>query len=119
MSLGKKGLIKAGRARAELEGVRRQKLWDPGGRWGRKLLCLQDLDDPIDNRRDGLVVEVAGAIKNQVETGRKEPVWPDIDRLVQCSVCKVKFGNNNRVAITDRLARDFTEDDIISSGGRN
>lgn len=68
---GKKGLIKAGRARAEREGVRRQKLWDPGRTLGQEVTLLQDLDDPIDNRRDGLVIEMAGAIKNQVDTGRK------------------------------------------------
>ena len=78
----------------------------PAERWDRKLLCLQDLDDPIDNRRDGLVIEMAGAIKNQVDTGRKKPVWPDIARFVECSLCKVKFGNTNGVAVPDLLAHE-------------
>jgi hypothetical protein len=88
-------------------------------RWGRKLLSLQDPDDPIDNRRDGLVVEMAGAIKNQVDTGRKEPVWPDVARFAECSLCKLHVGDADGVAIPDLLARDLAEDDIVPTRCRD
>lgn len=95
-------MLKAGRARVESEMARRPQLRFPG--W--KLLHLQDLDDPIDDRRNGLVVETSGSIKNQVDTGRKEPVWPDIARFVECSLCKVEFSNTDGVAIPDLLTRE-------------
>ena len=78
----------------------------PAECWGRTLICLQDLDDSINNRRNGLVVETSGSIKNQVDTGRKEPVWPDIARFVECSLCKVEFSNTDGVAIPDLLTRE-------------
>ena len=88
-------------------------------RWGRKLLSLQDPDDSIDNRRDGLVVEMAGAIKNQVDTGRKEPVWPDVARFAECSLCKLHVGDADGVAIPDLLARDLAEDEIVPTRCRD
>jgi len=113
---GEEGIDNGG---LNVKGCGDKKLRIPAERWDRELLCLQDLDDPIDNRRDGLVVKMAGAIKNQVDTGRKKPVWPDIARLMECSLCKVKFGNTNGVAIPDLLACDLAKNDIVSAGCRD
>ena len=85
----------------------------------RTLLCLQDLDDSIDNRRDDRVVEMACPVEDQVGTSGKQPVWPDIARFVECSLCKVEFSNTDGVAIPDLLAGDLTEDDIVPAGCRN
>lgn len=92
-------MLKAGRARVESEIARRPQLRVPG--W--ESLRLQDPDDPIDDRRDSLVIETSGSIKNQVDTGRKEPVRPNIARFVECSLYKVEFSNTDGVAIPDLL----------------
>jgi hypothetical protein len=84
-----------------------------------RLCCLQDLDDPIDDRCEGLVVETAGSIKNQVGTGRKEPVWPDVTWFVERSLRKIHVGDTDGVAIPDMLARDLAEDDVVPAGHRN
>lgn len=85
----------------------------------RRLRRLQDLDDPIDDRRDGRVIKMACPVKNQVGTGGKEPVWPDITWFVECPLRKIHVGDTDGVTIPDLLARDLTEDDIVPTGSRN
>lgn len=85
----------------------------------RRLLCLQNLNDPIDDRRDGLAVETTRSVEDQVGTGRKEPVWPDIAWLSECSLCKINIGDTNGMTIADLLARDLAENDIVSAGRCN
>ncbi len=79
----------------------------------RKLLYLQDLDDPSDNRRDGLVVKTAGPVEDQASTGRKESVWPNVARFSERPLREIDIGDTDGVAIPDLLARDLTENDII------
>ena len=82
-----------------------------------KRLCrLQDLNDPIDDRRDGQVIEMAGSIENRVATGRKDSVWPDIAWFAERPLRKIHVCDGDGVVIPDLLARDLTENNIAPTG---
>jgi len=49
---------------------------------------------------------MACPVEDQVGTSGKQPVWPDIARFVECSLCKVEFSNTDSVAIPDLLTRE-------------
>ena len=51
---------------------------DPDRNLEQESLRLQDPDDPIDERRDGRVIEMTGPIEDQVGTGGKQPIWPHV-----------------------------------------
>ena len=49
---------------------------------------------------------MAGPVENQVGTGREEPVWPDVARFSERSLCKVHVSDTDGVGVPDLLARD-------------
>jgi len=121
---GKGVVIRGGTSRSRTRRVSSSLERSSGGRSpvegrNRRLRRLQDLDDPIDDRCDGRVTEMAGPVENQVGTGGKESVWPDTAGFAERPLRKIRVGDTDGVAIPDLLARDLTENNIVPTGSRN